>query len=114
MTNRCLTLTDALNAKLKKFSEVAGSRDYIFVKLLLLDIFTDGLKNKTLTGRVTNNPNGRKGGERVHVDESTEKDRLEPAKVKYIEERFVEHRCYQGDTAAVAGVKIRQCRELIA
>ncbi|XP_021695302.1 uncharacterized protein LOC110675197 [Aedes aegypti] len=131
---RCLTLTDALNAKvlrkthdekftelpgfpdknkLKKFSETAGSRDYIFVKLLLMEIFTDGLKNMTLTGRVTNNPNGRKGGERIQ-NEMPEKVRLDPEKVKYIEERFVEHRVYQGETPAVAGVKVKQCRELIA
>lgn len=111
-TARCLTLTDALNAKilgkphdetfteveefpgkekLKKFSETAGTRDYIFVKLLMLELFPEGLKNVSLTGRTSNNPNGRKGGERSHKEESVEKVRLDPDKVKYIEGKILNY-----------------------
>lgn len=149
---RCLTLTDALNAKvlgpthdeiftevegfpdrekLKNFSEAAGSRDYIFVKLILQEICTEGLKNITITGRASNNPNGRKGGERPQQPENAPtKIQLDPEKKAYIEskffkllpknsnhniclsiflERFVEHRRYQGDSISVAALKCKEC-----
>nr|XP_019544243.2 uncharacterized protein LOC109414853 isoform X2 [Aedes albopictus] len=128
---RCLTLTDALNAKvlgpthdeiftevegfpdrekLKNFSEAAGSRDYIFVKLILQEICTEGLKNITITGRATNNPNGRKGGERPQQPENAPtKIQLDPEKKAYIEKRFVEHRRYQGDSISVAALKCKEC-----
>ncbi|XP_065073366.1 uncharacterized protein LOC135697535 [Ochlerotatus camptorhynchus] len=137
-SRRCLRLTDALNAKilgnphedvftviegfvtkdkLKKFSEVGQNSDYIFVKLLMHDLWPSGFGSRSVTGRSSNNPRGRNGTEGTgSTDQSvaaTPKIPLEPNKVSYIEDRLEEHRLYQGDSAAVARMKAKECGRLM-
>ncbi|XP_065083770.1 uncharacterized protein LOC135705847 [Ochlerotatus camptorhynchus] len=131
---RCLRLTDSLNLKLmlkpqevvftetegfpdkeklKKISEAASS-DYVFVKLLMHNLWPDGFRRRTVTGRSSNNPHGRVGGQTDQANEPSAKIPLEPEKVSYVEDRLEEHRLYQGDTPAVARVKAKECGRYMA
>lgn len=105
---RCLKLTDSLNSKilgnphedvftavegytskekLKNFSEAAQNSDFIFVKLLMREVWPMGLKNRSVTGRASNNPRGRSQREDGARD-ATPKTPLEPEKVSYIEGKY--------------------------
>lgn len=131
---RCLKLTDSLNSKflgkphedvftaiegstskekLKKISEAAQNSDYVFVKLLMHDVWPMGLKDRSVTGRASNNPQGRSKTEDIggltDGNAATPKTPLEPEKVSYIEDRLFEHRTYQGDSGAEARVKAKEC-----
>ncbi|XP_055611868.1 uncharacterized protein LOC129758390 [Uranotaenia lowii] len=135
---RCLTLTDSLNSKilgqatevfteiegfetidsLKKISQAAmtAKSDFIFVKLLMFRLWPDGLKNYSKSGRSSNNPHGRprKDGKARQARSSREERRiLDPEKITYLEERFYEHRLFQGDSPAVARSGTSECGALI-
>lgn len=109
-SERCLRLTDALNAKilknphddvfteiegfpskekLKKFSEAGQNSDYIFVKLLMHELWPSGLHNRSVTGRASNNPRGRNrtdgAGSWDRIVAGLPKTPLEPNKVTYVE-----------------------------
>lgn len=105
---RCMNLSDALSTKvigrpneslftevpgfpareqLEKFSAAGYKSDYIFIKLLTLELWPNGLTGRSVTGRMSNNPLGRS----LHASvNSFQHDRieirtaLEPEKVEYI------------------------------
>lgn len=106
---RCNRLTDSLNikllgnphedkftevegfpdkAKLRRFSDAATS-DFIFVRMLMQDLWPEGFILRTVTGRSTNNPRGRKGGKNDEAVEPSNKTSLEPEKLSYIEGKML-------------------------
>lgn len=147
-TNRTINLTDTLTSKvlgthgedktfteedgypsaqqLKAMSNQAIRSDYIFVKLLMEELWPEGFYNRSVTGRASNNPFGRPpaGGRTVpNLPPSVPRIPLEKDKVEYIKgnlhciyacltisnlklyafpARLVEHRVFRGDTPAVA------------
>ncbi|XP_055544675.1 uncharacterized protein LOC129729852 isoform X2 [Wyeomyia smithii] len=132
---RIFRLTDILNSKvcgeptenvftevpgfpdrttLKRFSEAATS-DFVFVKLMMKGLWPNGLKNKSVIGRASNNPYGRPSRKRplnplVQIEP---REQLSPEKVKYIGDRFIEHRIFQSDPPVIAKQRSDECNGLM-
>ncbi|XP_058450195.1 uncharacterized protein LOC131429822 [Malaya genurostris] len=137
-STRCMSLTDALSSKLigqprttiftevagypdqnklRMFSDAANKSDYIFVKLLMLHLWPDGLQNRTVTGRASNNPLGRSRQEKSTSfcpESSYKRIALESEKVEYISNRLLEHRLFLGDAPSIAKRNADECCQLMA
>ncbi|XP_021709723.1 uncharacterized protein LOC110679446 isoform X2 [Aedes aegypti] len=125
--NRTIRLTDTLNSKvlgddphknqftelegypsrdqLVAFSDLSIKSDYPFMKLLMQELWPEGFVNRSITGRSSHNPFGRppKTGKKTRLDLPTQRTiPLESDKVKYCEDRLMEHRLYRGDCPTVA------------
>ncbi|XP_058466557.1 uncharacterized protein LOC131439493 [Malaya genurostris] len=131
---RCLRLTDFLNIsgntrqrftyiegmltedQLEAFSRNSKS-DYVFVKLLMFEIWQEGFKGRTIYGRMSNNPRGRKpilGNSKSHsITSYSTSVPLEPDKVQYIYDRLYEHRMMKGDSPLEANEAARNFKDLI-
>ncbi|XP_055528713.1 uncharacterized protein LOC129720868 [Wyeomyia smithii] len=103
--------------QLEKFSTAGYKSDYVFIKLLMLEVWPDGLSGRSVTGRMSNNPLGRG----LHTSlASSQQDRfsiktaLEPEKVEYIAGRLYEHRLNMGDSPAVARINAEECNRLMS
>ncbi|XP_055529435.1 uncharacterized protein LOC129721185 [Wyeomyia smithii] len=104
--------------QLKKFSDAGHRSDYVFIKLLMLELWPKGLYGRSVTGRLSNNPLGRRVKSQVEGPflQPTVEGRiaLEPKKVEYIAERLLEHRLHLGDSPAMAKKNSDECYRLMA
>ncbi|XP_062557850.1 uncharacterized protein LOC134222703 [Armigeres subalbatus] len=89
-------------------SQNADDSDYLFVKELIFRLFPQGIGNATVSGHSSNNPLGRgsKNTNEAYVRATVE--RLDPEKVKYVQDRLQERRLMLQDEL---GVAVRRARK---
>ncbi|XP_021708259.1 uncharacterized protein LOC110678921 [Aedes aegypti] len=110
------------SATMLQLSNEAGSKDYLFVKFLMMRLFPEGLVGRTVTGRTSNNPPGRpkKKNDGFHQDENvprpardTAKVPLDPVKVKWIKRRLYERRKFLRDDNVAIQLKYKSATRLM-
>ncbi|XP_058446526.1 uncharacterized protein LOC131440612 [Malaya genurostris] len=103
--------------KLTQLSNHAGDSDFIFIKLVMKELWPQGFHGRTVTGRASNNPSGRpidvsNANSSVHMplaNDSSGKEPLEKEKVNYVKERLYERKILTGmDPTTAAQESARQ------
>lgn len=74
--------------QLQKYSAAGYKSDYVFIKLLMVEIWPEGLAGRSVTGRISTNPYGRGLHHRNWQNNVETKTALEPDKVEYVAGKY--------------------------